>query len=84
MLLHVAGELVRVDGLAALLRELDGQLDREAVGRRQGERLLTGDRVAPRELLEDLEAARERLGEALLLVLAGSRGSRRARSVSSG
>ncbi len=43
------------------------ELDREAVGRGEREGLLAGDRLAAGELVELLQAARERLAEALLL-----------------
>ncbi len=57
---------VDVHLLAALAGELDGQLDREAVGRGEPERVLTGD-VAAGQLLELPHAAVDRLAEALLL-----------------
>ena len=68
MLLHQLAEAVDVDRLASLLGELLRQLDREAEGRRQRERLVGVDRRAAGERLELLEAALERLAEALLLV----------------
>ena len=64
---HLLAVAVDVDRLAALLRELDGELEREAVGRGERERLLARDHGAGAELLEQLEAALERLGEPLLL-----------------
>ena len=65
--LHLDAIPVDVDRLAALPGELDSELDREAVGRSERERLLAGDRLARSELLEQPEAALERLAEALLL-----------------
>ena len=61
--------VVDVDRLAALLGELDRELEREAVGGGERERVLARDRVLAGELLEDLEPALERLAEALLLRL---------------
>src|SRR6185369_11520862 len=58
---------VDVDGLPALLGELDRELDREAVRRNEHERLLAGDHVLAGERLELLQPARERFAEALLL-----------------
>ena len=46
--LHQLAEAVDVDRLPALLGELLRQLDREAVGRGQGERVLGGDRLLAR------------------------------------
>ena len=51
----------------ALLGQLLGQLDREAVCRDEQERLVRCDPGLAGELVEDLQPARERLGEALLL-----------------
>ena len=65
--LHLDSVAVDVDRLTALLRQLDRQLDREAVGRGERERLLAGDRGIRPELLEQLEPALERLEEPLLL-----------------
>ncbi len=65
--LHQLGEAVDVDGLPALLGELLGELDREAVGRREREGLLAADRRLRRQRLELLETTCERLAEALLL-----------------
>ena len=65
-------EPVDVDGEAALLGELDGQLEREAVGVVELEGVLAGDVSARGDLVEELQAARERLREALLL--GGQRG----------
>ena len=67
MPLHLALVAVDVDRLTSLLRELDGQLEREAVGRRERERLLPGDRVLVCELLEELEASLDRLAKLFLL-----------------
>src|SRR5439155_25576665 len=52
MLLHQLAEAIDVDGLAALLRELDRQLDRKAERRRERECVLAGDRTLAGELLE--------------------------------
>ena len=65
--LHQLAEAVDVDRLPALLGELLGQLDREAVGRDEREGLLRRDRLPAGELVELLQPARERLAEALLL-----------------
>ena len=67
MPLHRQLVAVDVDRLAALLGELDRELEREAVGRGERERVLAGDRTVACKLVEDLHAALERLGEALLL-----------------
>ena len=67
MLLHQPLEAVLVDGEPPLARELDGQLDREAVRRREREGVLAGDVAARRDVFEELHAAGERLGEAFLL-----------------
>ena len=67
MLLHQLAEAVDVDGLAALLRELLRQLDREAVRRRERERILGRDRVLAGEVVEDLHPACKCLRETLLL-----------------
>src|SRR5581483_1434419 len=67
VLLHQLAEAVDVDRLAALLGQLDRELDRKPERGREPERLLTRDRLARRELLELLHPARERLAEALLL-----------------
>ena len=64
--LHLGAVAVDVDLVAALARELDGQLDREAVRRGEPERVLGAD-VAGRQLLELAHAAVDRLAEALLL-----------------
>ena len=69
VLRHPRAVVVDVDRLAALLGELDRELEREAVGGGERERVLARDRVLAGELLEDLEAALERLAEALLLCL---------------
>src|SRR5439155_26518635 len=66
---HQALELVLVDGEPALGSELAGQLEREPVRVVEEKRVLAGDAAAvARDLLEQLEAALERLREALLLV----------------
>ena len=67
MPLHLRLVAVDVDQLAALLRELDRELEREPVRRRERECLLAGDRLPVRELVEQLHPAFERLLEALLL-----------------
>src|SRR4029078_8395706 len=67
MLLHQPLEAVLVDDEPPLARELDGQLDREAVRRREREGVLAGDLAARRDVLEELHAPGERLGEAFLL-----------------
>ena len=69
VLRHPRAVAVDVDRLAPLLRELDRQLERKAVGGRERERVLARDRVLAGELLEHLETALERLAEALLLRL---------------
>ena len=51
---HPVAVVVDVDGLASLLGELHRQLDREAVGRGEGECLLARDRVLAGELVEFL------------------------------
>ena len=75
--LHQLAEAVDVDGLAALLGELLRQLDREAVGGGEREGVLARDRLAAGELLELLQAALQRLAEALLLDADDARRSRR-------
>ena len=67
MALHLLAIRVDVHRLAALLRELDGELERESVRRGERERLLARDRLARAEVVEEPEAALERLREALLL-----------------
>ena len=69
MLAHPGAIVVDVDRLAALLGEIDRQLEREAIGRCERECVLARDRVLAGELLEDLEAALERLAEARFLRL---------------
>ncbi len=64
--LHLHAVAVDVDLVAALARELDGELDREAVRRREPERLVGRD-VPAGELLELAHAAVDRLAETLLL-----------------
>ena len=64
---HLLPVAVDVDRLPALLRQLDRELDREPVRRRERERLLAGDRLLAGELLEHLQPALQRLAEALLL-----------------
>ncbi len=73
MALHLGVVAVDVDRLAALLRELDGELDGKAVGRREREGLLAGDGLAARELLEQAQAPLERLSEAFLLLAEDTR-----------
>ena len=67
VLLHQVAEAVHVERLAALLGELLRELDRETVGRDERERVVGGDRLLAGEVFEHLHAARERLGELLLL-----------------
>ena len=67
VLLHQVVEPVQVERLAALLGELLRELDREAVRGDERERILGGDRLLAGQFLEHLHAARERLGELLLL-----------------
>ena len=64
---HQLAEAVDVERLAALLCELLRELDREAVGRDERERVVGGDRILAGELVEHLHPARERLRELLLL-----------------
>ena len=64
--LHLHAVAVDVDLVAALARELDGELDREAVRRREPERLVGRD-VPAGQLLELAHAAVDRLAEPLLL-----------------
>ena len=64
--LHLHPVAVDVDRVASLACELDGQLDREAVGRGETEGVRRAD-VGAGELLELLHAAVERLAEPLLL-----------------
>ena len=66
MLLHQLAKAVDVDGLPALLGELDRELDRKAVGRRERERVLAADPFGARELVEQAHPAHERLVEPLL------------------
>ena len=65
--LHLGAVAVDVDRLAALLGELDGQLDGKAVRRGEREGILAGDPPLSGELLEQLQPPLERLAEALLL-----------------
>ncbi len=65
--LHLDAIAVDIDRLAALLRQLDRELEREPVRRREREGLLAGDRLLRPEILEELQAALEGLEEALLL-----------------
>ena len=67
LLLHARVEAVDVDVAAALPRDLAGEVDREAERVVQEERVVAGDVAAPEHAVEQLEAARERLAEALLL-----------------
>ena len=69
MLRHPDAVVVDVDGLAALLGELDRELEREAVGGGERERVLARDRVLAGEVVEHLQPALERLAEPLLLGL---------------
>src|SRR6185503_2890142 len=65
VLVHLGAVAVDVDRLSALLGELRRELDREAVRRRERERLLAGDRLCAREVVEEPRTALERLGESL-------------------
>ena len=68
LLLHPPRELLLVDRQPALVRQLAGELVREAVRVVEPEGVLARDRVAARgDLLEQSQAARQRPGEALLL-----------------
>ncbi len=67
MPLHQRVEAVEIERLAAFLGELLCKLDREPVRRHQREGVVCADRVLPREVVEHLRPARERLGELLLL-----------------
>ena len=84
MPVHLDAIAVDVDGLAPLLGELDGELEREPVRRGEREGLLARDRLVGAELLEELEPALERLEEALLLEPKDASRSRRRVSASSG
>ncbi len=65
---HLGSVSVDVDGLPALLGELDRQLDREAVRGGEGERVFPADRLSTGQLVEELQAALDRLRETLFLV----------------
>ena len=67
MPVHLDAVAVDVDGLAPLLGELDRELERKSVGRREREGLLARDRLVGADLFEELEPALERLEKALLL-----------------
>ena len=67
VLLHEPLEPVLVDRVPALARELLGQLDREAVRRRERECILGRDVSLGRDLVEELHPARKRLREPLFL-----------------
>ena len=67
MPVHLDAVAVDVDGLAPLLGELDRELERKPVRRREREGLLARDRLVGADLLEELEPALERLEKALLL-----------------
>jgi hypothetical protein len=67
VLLHEPLEPVLVDRVPTLARELLGQLDREAVRRRERECILGRDVSLGRDLVEELHSARKRLREPLLL-----------------
>ena len=84
MLGHGAPVAVDVDRLAALLRELHGQLEREPVRGGERERLLARDRVAAGERLELAQAPLERVAEALLLGASTTRSISSACSTTSG
>ena len=69
MLVHELAVAVDVHRLAALFGQLDRELDGKAVRRGERERVVRRDRRLTGQLLEALEAARERLLEPLLLGL---------------
>ena len=56
VLVHRDAVAVDVDGLASLLGELDGELEREAVRGGERERVLAGDRLLTGELVEHLQS----------------------------
>ena len=60
MAIHLRVVAVDVHHLPAFTGQLDGELEREAVGRGEGERLLAGDRFLAREILEQPHPALER------------------------
>src|SRR5439155_11368206 len=68
LLLHQPPEPVDVNAQPALPRQLLGQLEREAVGVVEPERVVPRDALASRDLLEQAQTARKRLREALLLL----------------
>ena len=72
MLGHQLVVAVDVDGLAALLRELHRQLERETVRGGEHERVLSRDRLPPGEVVEQLHPALERFRKALFLVADGA------------
>ena len=73
LLVHQPAELVLVDAEPLLGRHLEGEVDREAVGVVQGERLVAGQPGAAgplhrsRRLVEDRGARPQRLAERVLL-----------------
>ncbi len=69
LFLHVGGEALGVDGPAAFLRDLAGEVDREAERVVEEERFVATDVAALHDLVEHLHAARERGTEPLLLAL---------------
>jgi hypothetical protein len=64
---HLDAIAVDVNGLTPLLGELDRELERKPVGRREREGLLARDWLVGADFLEELEPALERLEKALLL-----------------
>ena len=67
LLLHQRVEPSTVDGAAALLGDLAREVDREAERVVQEERVVAGDVALVEDAVEQVEAARERLAEPLLL-----------------
>ena len=67
MPIHLALEALLVDDLPAIPGELRDHLERETVGRDEGERLLRADDLRALEVVEEAHPALERLEEAFLL-----------------
>ena len=67
LLLHARVEAVDVDVASALPGDLAREVDREPERVVQEERVVAGDVAAAEHAVEQIEAARERLAEALLL-----------------
>src|SRR5207245_9300791 len=68
LLLHALAEPVVVDTAPVLLGDLAREVDREAQGVVEEERLLTGHVAFLQDAFEHVETALERLAESLLLV----------------